>query len=317
MDEVVVDLTVFEAFPRWSGRVPAGYWASWLGVLTPVYVRNFNNPGNVNEERFESPGYPRCDAAVFDHLALAEAVLNADEEFIAIDLGAGWGRWLANAAYAARATGRSYRLVGVEAEPMHFAWMVQHLQEAGIPSDRCRLIEAAVSNTSGECWFYVGKPGSWYGQSVVPDGQLASTSDSPFPLGVEISHNRETIRRIRKVSFEDVLGELQRVDYLQLDVQGAELDVLSANPRLLDERIKHINIGTHSQDVEAGLRAIFERLGWVSQYDIPLKSRLLLRTKNGEAREAQFGDGVQIWHNPRFARTAKKQLEPCLASCPA
>jgi FkbM family methyltransferase len=224
---------------------------------------------------------------------LLEAVAEARGEFTMAALGAGWGRWLVAAAFAARQIeSLRIRLIGVEAEPTHFQWMLEHFRDNQIDPKDHDLIEAAVSGTSGEAWFYVGKPDSWYGQSIIPSDAVTAGSDSP-----EIDHNGERARRVRTVDLRDVTAAYRRIDYLHMDVQGAELDFLSSHPGILDEKVRRVLIGTHSHAIEQGLRELFSGLGWQCQYDFPLDGRVRV-----DDVDLTLGDGVQVWINPALAR---------------
>ena len=57
--------------------------------------------------------------------------------------------WLAAGAALAAQTGRDYRLLGLEAEPRHFQWMLRHFKQNNISEDRYIALNAAA----------VGKPG--------------------------------------------------------------------------------------------------------------------------------------------------------------
>ena len=57
------------------------------------------------------------------------------------------------------------------------------------------------------------------------------------------------------------------VDLIDMDIQGAEADVVEASRDLLDQRVKRVHIGTHGGDIEARLRAAFAGMGWHCHYD--------------------------------------------------
>jgi hypothetical protein len=84
-----------------------------------------------------------------------------------------------------------------------------------------------------------------------------------------------------------------------MDIQGAELDVLSSHPDLIDDKVRLINIGTHSSEIEAGLRKLFKSLKWEAVYDVRLGSSMLVRVGSKE-HVVEFGDGAQIWRNPKL-----------------
>jgi FkbM family methyltransferase len=290
-DVTVVNSDVLSRFRPWSGTVPSGYFAYFLGNLTRADYWAFQKETRAlyDRERFENFSAPAIDDNILDWLILLEALVEARGEFTMAALGAGWGRWLVAGAFAARqCENLRVRLIGVEAEPTHFQWMLEHFRDNQIDPAEHDLVEAAVSGTSGEAWFYFGKADSWYGQSIIPGDRLAPGIDSQ-----EIEYNGERARRVRTVDLHDLTAKYRRIDYVHMDVQGAELDFLSSRPGILDEKVKRVLVGTHSNAIEEGLRKLFSGLGWHCQYDIPL---------NGSVRvndvEFELGDGVQVWINP-------------------
>ena len=100
--------------------------------------------------------------------------------------------------------------------------------------------------------------------------------------------------QVRGITLDTILRRLPRVDLIDLDVQGAELDVLSASIDRLAAQVKRVHIGTHSADIENGLRNLFRAHGWQPVNDYPCQSRNT--TPYGEI---EFQDGVQTWVNPR------------------
>jgi len=67
-----------------------------------------------------------------------------------VELGAGYGAWLATVLKAAeRLGGREVRLTGVEMVPEHIAWMKEHLRNNGADPDAHRILHGAVSDVDG------------------------------------------------------------------------------------------------------------------------------------------------------------------------
>jgi len=296
--EIVIDPGVFAPYKPWTGTTPAGYTTGWLGVRTRADVLAYSAEclAAYNRERLEVPDLLDSEN-VLDWVPLLEAVNAARHTFVMIALGAGWGRWLSVGAFASEQTGREYRLVGVEAEPQHFEWMERHFHENNLKREWSRLICAAASGRSGTCWFQVGNAAAWYGQSIVSDDEVAQAGTDGAQVASEIEHMGIRLRRVRAVDMEEIIGDLGIVDYIHLDIQGSELDVLSARPDLLQARVKMINIGTHSERIERRLRQYFGALGWTCRYDVPLKTKVLIRCGGEASREVEFGDGVQVWRN--------------------
>ena len=117
-----------------------------------------------------------------------------------VELGAGWGRWIVNGVAALRAQGTlPYHVVGVEAEPTHFAWMKQHLVDNDVDLRSATLIEAAVAKTDGTVRFHVGDAADWYGQAIARADETA-TAGAPLTPG-----DGRTVQPVRAVSVRTVL----------------------------------------------------------------------------------------------------------------
>jgi hypothetical protein len=63
-----------------------------------------------------------------------------------------------------------------------------------------------------------------------------------------------------------------------------------------------VNIGSHSEQIEKDLRRMFKDLGWRCRVDVPLNSSVSVYVGRERVGDVQFGDGVQIWINPRQVR---------------
>jgi hypothetical protein len=85
------------------------------------------------------------------------------------------------------------------------------------------------------------------------------------------------------------------VDLIDLDVQGTELIVLSSAVEQLSQKVKRVHIGTHGEEIESGLRTLFQNLGWTKLNDYACGSES--ETPWGVIK---FGDGVQTWINPKL-----------------
>jgi hypothetical protein len=81
-----------------------------------------------------------------------------------------------------------------------------------------------------------------------------------------------------------------------MDIQGAELDVISACIDKLDRFVKMIHIGTHSLPIEARLMHLFHVHGWRPRYIFSCWE--LNQTPYGAFR---FIDGIQSWENPALS----------------
>ena len=102
------------------------------------------------------------------------------------------------------------------------------------------------------------------------------------------------MRRVQKIAITELLKDCV-ADFIDMDVQGSELEIIVAARELLGARVKRVHIGTHSEKVENGLRALFTELTWTNLHDYSLQGKR--ETPYGMI---DFGDGVQTWVNPIF-----------------
>ncbi len=294
--------------------------ANFLGVQTRAsFYSRVSRPGSPQHSQFVVTEYPGVNEEYFEWIALLESVLGARGRFVMIELGAGWGRWLVNASVALKlANPVPSLLIGVEAEPTHFQWMLDHFRDNGIDSSEHTLIRAAVSDSDGETWFYTGRPGEWYGQAIAPGPEKplrflrrpvcfrARAILSPLlqMIGTTLRKGRpsgfrddESVRveKVRAVSLNTLVRALDLVDQIDCDIQGAEYRVFASAVEQLSQKVRRVYIGTHDHGTETALRAFFLSLGWKPVYDYPVQQESL--TAYGRV---QFQDGVQYWVNPRL-----------------
>lgn len=293
-------------FKPFCGEVPGNYGADFLGSLVRLqfYSRCYR-PEAVTVTDI----YPELNEEYFEWIDLLEAVVAAKSSFTMIDLGAGFGRWSVRAARAVRQYHGNlpFHLTAVEAEPQVFQWMHLHFTDNGVnPADH-RLIHAAVSEAPGPVQFNIGgprggpfdlKPNEWYGQFLTQDHDLAreSLEDGEY-CGFKVNLHESQWRSISipSVSLKGILKDLDRVDLVDMDIEGQELPAISSAINELDAKVKRVHIGTHGREIEAELRRLFTERGWLCQADYTI----------GGAHETpygtfSFGNGAQSWVNRKF-----------------
>jgi FkbM family methyltransferase len=229
-------------------------------------------------------GHPLPHEA-FEWMALLDAIAEATTDFTMLELGAGFGRWTVRAAAAVRRyrADLTYRLVAVEAEPTHFEWLRLHTSDnnlgLGSSAGTCKLVNAAVSRQLGEDSFYVGNAAGWYGQALLrPENVGADAPTEPVPT----------------VTLSSLIDPLDRVDLIDVDIQGAELEVLTEAAASLG-RVRRVYVETHSEAIDEALPAIFERAEgqWSLTAAAPLGARLVT-----PLNDASFDEGgAQLWIN--------------------
>ncbi len=265
------------AVPAWMGLNPSGFSVNWVGTRTDLrFLKGHAAPPPGLVE----PPLPEISEEYFEWVCAAEAIAAARGRFTMVELGAGYGRWMMDAMGLLRQMGRqdlTPHFIGVEAEPSHYAWMVEHFRNNGLDPAQHRLVQGAVSGRDGKVRFAIGDADAWYGQSIIADADTGVNS-------VEVP----------AYSLATLLHDVPMVDLLDIDVQGAEAEVCLAAARVLDEKVRRIYIGTHEDAIERDLRRLFQNLGWQEIFAYRLG-----RAQGTPYGRIMFGDGVQCWLNPR------------------
>jgi FkbM family methyltransferase len=287
----------FDRFESWAAPVPDGFFVNFLGVKTR---RHFLD-GISSEilESFFGSTLPPVNEEYFEWIDVLESVRRADQQFTMIELGAGYGRWLVNAAVALRRINPlPLKLIGVEAEPSHFGFMEQHFLDNGLDPRQHTLLRFAVNDVGGEVPFHIGNPSGWYGQAIAErqTGLFRRLIGALRYRWARLIDSRpgQTIVRVRAVTLNELLRVVRRVDLVDMDIQGAEARVISASMAELNAKVRRIHIGTHSCEIEGVLRNLFRAAGWSNVNDYACLSR-----NSTPYGEIDFVDGVQTWENLR------------------
>lgn len=99
---------------------------------------------------------------------------------------------------------------------------------------------------------------------------------------------------IRKLRFEEI-GVEGPVDFMTVDVQGEEFNLVSGAIAYLNANVKVMHIGTHTPHIESMLKSLLVEHAWKLKYEFPRET--YHATPSGGVL---FDDGIQCWTNPRF-----------------
>ena len=300
----------------WSARLPSKYGLLAFGVKVDVPVHNQWDDSKAATMSAQSrlltnelATLTANDTEYFQLAALLDAVLrkNADgTRFIYGELGANWCRWGIQAfkAMGQLRPGSTTRLICVEGEPTHFPSIALHMRLNGIDPLAHQLVQGAVAAQDGTVAFATKPPEMtrrWTGQGMLHHSARARA---------------QTNVTVRAYSLKTLLQEYSVVDHLDLDVQGAELDVLqqAARDGVLDGKVGsvwievHIGDGCGEKQPYNILRHLFEGLGWAPQFMCAPTRVGTSHTCVVAGRQCVVGgkhrDGFQSWINPRLARGA-------------
>ena len=217
----------------------------------------------------------------FDWVATLESVNAARGSFRMAELGAGWAPWLVRAALACRQRPaiETVELVAVEADETHHGWVLSHLADNGLlVSDRIHAVRGAMAAQAGTIRFpRIANPDENYGASTRAVTANSECVEVPaYPLA-------------------DILQRFSGpVDFLHVDIQGAEYDVLPPALDLLKRQVRAMMVGTHlADDRHDQLAAQLAAAGWVQQLNFPRN-----RTSRTSVGDIAFGDGFLYFRNP-------------------
>jgi FkbM family methyltransferase len=270
----------FDVVRRDPTDAPDGCIVTWCGSIVR---KSFFRDLEAEPEHTRLGIQPPLDEELFEWHSLASAIRDARGRFTFVELGAGFCRWAVSAAVACRRLALPCDLIAVEAEPDHFVMMKQHFADNDLDWREHRLIEAAISAQAGSVHFTVGAADRWWGQAILPSADYGFGDIE----GV-------TVRSVPAITPGDILETVALVDLMDIDIQGAEADVIESGLPELTAKVRRLHIGTHKTDIEERIRVALAAAGWRRVWDFPCNTRT--RTPYGHVT---FQDGVQAWFNPR------------------
>ena len=285
---------VFGRFQPWRGFVAAGFHPNFLGQMTDVsFVAGWADEERM-KDRQATLGYPGISEETFEWQLLLSAVLEARGQFVMVEVGAGFGRWLVSSVCALRCARPEipFRLVAIEAEPQHFAWIGKHFRDNGIDPAAHRLIQAAVSGHDGHELFMIGHSEQWYGQNIVA-GSAERRSDFPDARATHVDC----------LSVPTVLADLGRVDLMDFDIQGAERTAIPVGIEAMTRQVKRVFVETHAPDIHQIVESCFRSHGWQCAAKFGFSGRCISEAEMIWEEATEFGTlrlsgGGQCWINP-------------------
>jgi hypothetical protein len=281
-----------EILKPWSGQVPQGFLADFLGGLTDIRFRpllgldHSSAGGGHAATSLPTLGDGGNGEGWFEAVTWMAAAREARERFVMISLGAHYGAQLVGAHRMLQAVNpMPSTLVAVEAEPENFAWIADHMRDNGIDPDAQWLIPMAISSSREPVLFPVGSPGIGsnncfatnaansrriYADLIVRDGNPETALRSLLvdnatgftqPVHPGLPYMTE-VKLVSAVTLEDLLGPFDRVDFIEADIQQSEIIVFPPFMDILRKKVRRIHIGTHGKDVHESLRSLFADSGW-------------------------------------------------------
>lgn len=252
----MTDHPIFAAFQPVTVTTSGRHVYDFTGGATRVAFKRAWAGHATGQGRSVTPALPPKNEHYLDWIVLLTAVSRAQGTFRMAECGAGWAPWLVRAALAARQRPAitALELVGIEADTTHYAWMAEHFRDNGLNPDDYHLLHGAVSATPGVLQFpVIADPDVDYGTSLGMAATAARTID------------------VKGWSLPETLDIFSGpLDFLHIDIQGAEYDVIPPAMDILKRRVKSVMVGTHISDAKHdSLAERFRQAGWTQTMALP------------------------------------------------
>lgn len=220
--------------------------------------KEFEQPYNehsMTSGRWAGPGIGGEDK--YEMAFLEKAVATAQNIFTMVELGCGYARWLVNGAKLCEQAGiKDVHLIGVEASRRRFEFALQHLADNQIDF-LCDMYNMGV--------------GAKHGIAAIADDMDYGSA----------------LHGVGNVTVEPLAYFLPDgpIDYLCMDIQGAEADVLESSIDVLP-RCRFIHVATHSFDVAERCKKVMAALPFEHVGSVP---------KDIVVDGVRFIDGMEQW----------------------
>jgi FkbM family methyltransferase len=313
-----MDHPVFSRFQRRAAQAGDDFHVNFMGARTKVgydqEVRDWQLPAGLKalNHGFQSgasginvadPTMPQVlSEDYYEWIDLLTAICEADDDFVMIDLGAGYGRWAVNGAVAVtkrlEARPLTAHFVAVEADQKRSVQIAENFAANGIDPSVFTLIRAAVSDKAGYSAMEVNAANFGTNPLAISDevgGHLERA-------GIEYFAVKGTERPLQLLKTLTLAGVVQAaaerapvIDLINMDIQGHELAAITSAIDVLNGCVKRMHIATHTHAIEDGLFDLLISQGWrVSRFYRALKEN------HAEFGRFVFGDGIISCQNSRL-----------------
>jgi Domain of unknown function (DUF4214) len=293
-------MELFHRWERYDGPGRPGYVTNFLGALTNVrYVNGLDRLSGI-VEGYPLPGNFHADA--LEWVGTLQAVLEAGNAFMMIELGAGWGPWCAIGYRAAKMRGiPGIRVIGVEGDAGHVGYMRESFAANEMPEDCAKVVAGVVGTSEGTAYFpKVKDPSRAYGGAAAYGD--ASTETGPFAHFVSSQASLlDTVEEVRCYSLVTLMQDMPFVDLIHCDIQGEEENLFRHGIELITAKVGRCVIGTHSFAIDRALINLLPSSGWV------LEGIDACRMREQDGKLITVRDGTQVWRNATLEQGAVKR----------
>ncbi len=271
-----------------------GFITDFLGIHTDLPFLDQQARASGLVEDLPVAGGFHCSAA--EWIAALRGVELAGDDFVAVELGAGWGAWMAALCRASQIKGaKRTRAIGCEADELHCQMLHEHLQTNGFSRQDYQLFSGAVGPVRGIALFPVSEDSSndWGLRPIFCNSEEEADQfvRNPQNLADYRGFKFRSYARVPCFTLSDIIAGADHVDVMHSDIQGGEFDLIEQNLEQLRSQVGYLAIGTHSRVIEGALISLLSASGWKLEVEEPCAF---------DIAHAQFSpqiDGVQGWRN--------------------
>jgi FkbM family methyltransferase len=296
------DVAFLKSYVNNTPFVGEDYYIDGFGVRTNLECVPFCDPTTLQIENLRLPvPDDGVHAEAIEYFALVDAINRAESRgcFSAVEIGAGWGPWIGMAGVVAqRHNFEEIKLVGVEADIGRFELLRRHLAANGLrPFEK--LTGDAVTDRvftrlfNGAVWTYDGNV-------LFPAAELADMGTAAVTEKSLTDYRGKDTKYINVscLTLERILDGLGCLDFVHIDVQGAEFELVSSRINWMESKVRSCLISTHSRPIEGSLIDLLHSRGWQLLREKPCrvdwsKDKISLTGKT-------VTDGNQYWFNSKL-----------------
>lgn len=283
------DTKIFAEFANPDAKPEPGFIVDFLGSRIRT-TSLWKEARTLDGQLIGIPVPADFHAEAIEWIGLLKAVRSAAGQYVAMELGAGFGPWVVAGAVAARRRGiNNIRLYAVEGDSQHFRFLRQHFADNGFEPDEHALFEAAVGVSPGVA--------RW---PVIEDSSSSEAwGHRPIQGGADyMGRTFQKTKQVDIISMRDLVVREARWDMIHIDVQGAEVDICRSCIDELSSRVRWIIAATHSRKLDGDFLELMCRAGWILEHEKPAKFAFAPNPVTLEAMTTI--DGTQVWQNPRL-----------------
>lgn len=279
---------------------PKGVIVDWLGIRT---YRKYHAWLGSPDQGCVISGLPVPDDSVHAEaieytallIALERAGAKSKNQFRVLELGASYAPWATGSGVLALRRGfENIHCIAVEASSGAIGKISEHAELNGLMGKNnvnFEILHAAV---------YVNEELLYFPKTDTSQDNGAQVVEKQSEIdyrGVSVEYES-----VQGVTLNKLTERFSRVDFLHMDLQGAEQKLLQDKSFMncLNQKVATLFLATQSRLIEGIALEALSHLGWKLFRERPTTYRQNTNTK--DVNGWTLRDGAQIWLNPRFGK---------------